>query len=114
MTPCEPIPISGGLWTIYPKRHCLWSKGVAWAEYEEFLRDLGDRSGLRVTYDRGRLEIVTTSAGHEARKELILRLVHVLSEEMGIELESRGGMTQKREQEGKGTEPDTCFYVTGR
>ena len=67
---------------------------------------------MRVTYDQGRLEIVTSAAGHEAWKEFILRLVHVLSEELGINLESRGGTTQKRKRDAKGAEPDTCFYVT--
>ena len=46
---------------------------------------------MRVTYNHGRLEIVTTSAGHEAWKGFVLRLVHVLSEELEIDLESRGG-----------------------
>ena len=32
---------------------------VAWEEYEELLQDLGDQPGLRVSYDEGRLEIMS-------------------------------------------------------
>lgn len=37
--------------------------------------------------------------------------MQVLSEELGIPLETRGSATWKRRSIRKGTEPDTCFYV---
>ena len=43
--------------------------------------------------------------------EFILRLAQVLSEELGLVLETRGSATWKRRASRKGTEPDTCFYV---
>ena len=46
---------------------------VAWEEYEELLQDLGDQPGLCVSYDEGRLEIMSPSAEHEEYKEIILR-----------------------------------------
>jgi len=85
---------------------------VSWDEYLGLLEELDDRPGLRVTYDQGRLEIVTTSFRHEQWKEFILGLVRVISDELNIPIESAGGATQKRMQDAKGTEPDTCFYVT--
>lgn len=84
---------------------------VTWEEYEHLLQDLDDRPGVRVSYDEGRLEIMSPSAEHEAYKEFILRLVHVLSEVRGITLETRGSATWKRASLRKGVEPDTCFYV---
>jgi Uma2 family endonuclease len=84
---------------------------VSWAAYEQLLSELGDGYGVRVGYDRGRLEVMSPSAKHEKLKELMLRLADSLAEELDCDLESFGSTTFKREGLGKGAEPDTCFYV---
>jgi Uma2 family endonuclease len=84
---------------------------VSWEDYENVLDDLGHRPGLRVAYDEGTLEIMTVSSEHEDYAEFILRLAGVLSEELDIQLETRGSTTWKREKLQKGLEPDTCFYI---
>jgi Uma2 family endonuclease len=84
---------------------------VPWSEYEQLLADLGEGYAVRVSYDHGRLEIVTPSSKHEKYKELILRLADTAADELGCELESFGSTTFKLEQLAKGVEPDTCFYV---
>jgi Uma2 family endonuclease len=84
---------------------------VAWDEYEQLLEELGDRPGVRVTYTQGRLEIMSPSEEHEQHKELILAVARVLSEELGLPLETRGSATRKHRGLGKGVEPDTSFYV---
>ena len=84
---------------------------VSWDEYEEILGGLVERPGLRVSYNEGRLEIMTPLPEHEEYKELILRIAGALSEELGILLETRGSATWKRRTLQKGAEPDTCFYV---
>jgi len=94
-----------------PDAAVLLLDGIGWDDYEQVLEDLGDRPGIRVTYDRGKLEIVTTSSEHEAWKEFILCLVFVLCEELNLNLQSYGGTTWKRKQDLRGTEADTCFYV---
>jgi len=94
-----------------PEAAVLVLDGITWEEYEQVLEDLDEHPGVRVTYDQGRLEIVTTSAAHEKRKDFILRLVHVLSEKLQVGIEALGGTTEKRKRDLKGTEPDTCFYV---
>jgi Uma2 family endonuclease len=94
-----------------PAGATLVFQDCSWDEYERVLRDLDDRPGLRVTYDDGRLQIVSPLAEHEEYKEFILFVVRVLSEVRGLELETRGSTTWKRRALRKGTEPDTCFYV---
>src|SRR5688572_29367395 len=84
---------------------------VSWAEYEQLLAELGEGYSVRVTYDDGRLEVVTPSRQHEKSKDFILRLAHVLAEEFGLSLESFGSTTFKQEVLKQGAEPDTCFYV---
>ena len=85
---------------------------VAWEEYEHLLAQMeSHHPGHRLSYDRGRLIVVSPSAEHEHYKEFVFRLVLTLSEELGLTLESRGATTFKNKLLGKGVEPDTCFYV---
>ncbi len=84
---------------------------ISWAAYEQLLSDLGDGYGVRVDYDQGKLSVMSPSARHEKCKELILRIVETIADELGCELESFGSTTFKRQDLGKGAEPDTCFYV---
>ncbi len=84
---------------------------VSWEEYEQLLANLGNSYGVRISYDQGRLEIMSPSLDHEMYKELILGLARIVAEESGLTLESRGSTTFKHEQFAGGAEPDTCFYV---
>ena len=93
-----------------PEGATLVFRDFTWAEYEQLLEDIAE-PGLRVTYDEGRLEIMSPSQEHEEYKDLILSLVRVLSAVRGIAVETRGSATWKRPAIRKGTEPDTCFYV---
>ena len=94
-----------------PPGAALVFQQVPWEEYEQLLKDLVDRPGVRVSYNEGRLEIMSPLPVHEEYKDSIYRMVCVFSEEIGIELETRGSATWKRRSIRKGTEPDTCFYV---
>ena len=84
---------------------------VSWEDYEGLLADLGDRPGVRVSYDEGRLQVMSPSAEHEDYKESVLCIARALSEEFDIPLETRGSTTWKRRALRKGVEPDTCFYI---
>ena len=84
---------------------------VSWEDYEDLLADLGNRPGVRVSYDEGRLEIVSPLPEHEKYKESVLCLARALSEELNIPLEAYRSATWKRSALRKGAEPDTCFYV---
>jgi Uma2 family endonuclease len=84
--------------------------GVSWRDYERIGRAFQDRP-IRVTYDRGRLEIMTTSPEHERRKSWVRRLVETLIEELGIDCVCLGSMTFKRKLKKRGLEPDECFWI---
>ncbi len=81
-----------------------------WAMYEGFLKALDNRP-VRVTYDRGHLEIMTLSFPHEKSSNLLGRLVEVLTEELNIPLQSAGSTTLKREDLDKGVEADQSYYL---
>ena len=84
---------------------------VPWSEYEQLLLDIGDGSNLRVSYDRGRMEIVAPLPIHEKYKSLIHDLVIILGEESNLPVEPFGSTTFKRELKSRGVEPDDCFYI---
>ena len=43
---------------------------VSWMEYEQLLADLGESYGVRVSYDNGRLEIMSPSLDHLSLSKL--------------------------------------------
>jgi Uma2 family endonuclease len=85
---------------------------VAWNEYEQLLHDLERWPGMRVSYNKGRLEIVSPSKKHEKIKSFIHDLVAVFCEEKQVRMENLGAATFRREPDAHGVEPDVCFYVT--
>jgi Uma2 family endonuclease len=95
-----------------PPGGVLSFEDVTWSEYEKLVEAMGNHGGVRVSYDSGRLEIMSPSDWHDYYKSLLGHLVGVLTEELDIEYASFGSATFKKEREAKGTEPDECFYFT--
>lgn len=85
---------------------------VPWDDYEQLLAHLGDSAGVRVSYDQGRLEIMSPSSKHEKFALLIPLLVFTAGEELDVVIEGLGSTTYKQEWLAKGVEPDGCFYVS--
>ncbi|MDX2041713.1 MAG: Uma2 family endonuclease [Acidobacteriota bacterium] len=83
---------------------------VEWEEYEELLEDIGEATHLRLTYDNGRLQIMSLSPEHEGIAGLLPHLILVLAEELGLDFLGLGSTTFKQQLKGKGTEPDDCYY----
>jgi len=83
---------------------------VTWEEYEELLDDIGEASHLRLTYDNGRLQVMSVSPEHEGISRLFPSLILVLADELDMNYLSRGSTTFKQPSERKGTEPDDCYY----
>lgn len=92
----------GGKLTLYD---------IGWEDYEQLLDHLGDASHFRITYDNGRLEIMSPSAKHEKYKNLLHDLVLILSDELDQEIISYGSTTLKLKPRSKGAEADDCFYI---
>jgi Uma2 family endonuclease len=93
-----------------PSEQRLRLSGIPWETYVLFSDGLGERH-IRVTYDRGEMEVMSPSFRHENRKKLLGRLVEVLTEEMNIDIASAGSMTCRREVLERGLEPDDCYWI---
>jgi Uma2 family endonuclease len=82
---------------------------ASWYLYERLLRDIGDRP-IRVTYDDGRMEIMSPLPEHERPKKLIGQLIEMLTFQIGMPRVSFGSTTFRRRDKAKGLEPDECYY----
>jgi Uma2 family endonuclease len=102
MTVATPQPAS--------RQQALRLDAVSWSQYERIGHLFQDRP-LRITFDNGRLEIMTTSAAHERHSRKIALLILVLVEELGLQMAGFGSMTFKQKPAKKGLEPDECFWI---
>jgi Uma2 family endonuclease len=88
----------------------LLLQGVDWQTYEKFLEAVGERH-LRLTYDRGNLELMAPSLNHEWWKRRLGCLMLPLAEELNVEIQGGGSTTFRREDLARGLEPDECFWI---
>ena len=85
--------------------------GATWDDYEHLLEEVGEASGLRISYNDGDLEVMTVSTEHERYADFIKRMVSALSIRMRINILFFGSSTMKKSKRHKGKEPDASFYV---
>jgi Uma2 family endonuclease len=94
---------------LTPPDEIIHLSGISWQTYETLLEELSDRR-LRLTYNRGNLEIMAPSPEHEFSKTLMGRFVETLAEESEVQIYPLGSTTFKRPKL-SGAEPDECYYI---
>ena len=85
-------------------------RGISWETYESLVRELEGQQ-LRLTYDRGMLEIMSPSPKHGNVGKLVARIVEMYTLEKSIPLVGFGNTTWKSKALKKGAEADECYYV---
>ncbi|PHJ68400.1 hypothetical protein VF14_28825 [Nostoc linckia z18] len=96
--------------TLLEPTEIIHLSGISWQTYENLLAELSVNRRLRLTYNRGSLEIMAPSPEHERYKRIAGRFVETLAEELKVRIECLGSTTFKR-PELSGAEPDECFYI---
>jgi Uma2 family endonuclease len=84
---------------------------VTWAEYSRYLRAFAERPRIRLTYDRGVLEIMCPLPEHELPAEAFGRFLVILCEELNQPMRAGGSMTLRRRRRRGGLEPDKCWWI---
>ncbi|AFY41279.1 Uma2 family endonuclease [Nostoc sp. PCC 7107] len=84
---------------------------ISWSAYEQILDALGDNRAARLTYYQGMLEIMTPLEEHESGSENIGMLIHLLTEELNLNIKSMASTTLKIPKSKVGAEPDKCYYI---
>ncbi len=92
-----------------PPLEIIHLSGISWQTYETLRSELSNRR-LRLTYNRGTLEIMAPSPEHELGKEVLGRFIETLAEETNLPIYPLGSTTFQR-PELSGAEPDKCFYI---
>ncbi len=72
---------------------------------------MDERGGVKMTYLKGALELMSPSMLHEDAKTIIARLIEVWAMERDVDLRGFGGTTFRREAKQRGLEPDECYKL---
>lgn len=88
----------------------LMLRQVSWDFYERLLEEV-DGQHLFISYDRGRLEMMSPSWRHEHYSQLLGALVRILASEFRLPLIAGGSTTFRIKASEAGLEPDGCFYI---
>jgi Uma2 family endonuclease len=84
---------------------------VSWDDYEELLDQVGEASGLRISYNEGTLQVMSLSPEHENYARFFEALITAIRLRLRIKILSFGSTTMRKSKKRKGKEPDACFYV---
>jgi Uma2 family endonuclease len=84
---------------------------IDWDDYEHLLDQIEGERHLRLTYDCGRLEIVSPRPEHGDYASFIDDLVRAFCDWRNIELQKYGNATWKKRVLKKGVEADSCYYI---
>jgi Uma2 family endonuclease len=85
-------------------------QNVSWETYESLLADL-ENSSVRLTYDNGKLELMSPLPKQGREQKLLGRLIEAYTEERNIPIAGFAQTTWRDRSEGKGLEPDECYYI---
>ncbi|MBE9076813.1 Uma2 family endonuclease [Romeria aff. gracilis LEGE 07310] len=86
-------------------------QNISWQTYQSLIKDFDSEPAIRLTYDRGTLEIRKPLDPHESYRKILGRLIEAATEELDLEIRSLGSRTGDREDLKKGLEPDQCYYI---
>src|ERR1041385_8248892 len=86
-------------------------RSMSWQDFEALLAIRGDRSGVRMYYLDGEIELVSPTKIHEGRKKTLARLLEIWAIESDVALNGFGSWTLKNELREAGAEPDECYIV---
>lgn len=94
---------------VHPKEQ----RFLTWTDWEGYLRcrEALDETGVRITYDRGRMELMSPSPEHEQGKSDLGRVLEVYLQERGIDFSTGGNPTMRKQSADRGLEPDECYYL---
>lgn len=94
-----------------PEEQRVLLEGMTWDHYRDLERIVDEQPGLRLTYVRGRLELMTLSHLHESVKMLMHDLLVILADEFDVSRKNGGSTAFRRKDLDRGLEPDQCYYL---
>jgi Uma2 family endonuclease len=97
---------------LSPPSQSMVLEDVDWRTYLRLSRIFDEQPGVRLNFNRGRLEIMAAlTLEHEDDARFLGRLVEVLTEELEMPIRAGKSTTMRRQFLQKGLEPDECFWI---
>ena len=96
--------------TLPRHRRGLVLEDIDWKTYSRLLKAFEERPGIRLTYDRGALEILPLFE-HDIDGRFLGRLIIALTEELGLPILCGGSTTLRRQLHQRGIESDECYWI---
>lgn len=87
---------------------------ISWQQYETLLTTLSSSRNLRLSYNKGLLEIMATSSQHEIIKSIIRRLLETYAWVENLDFYSYGSATFRNEAAARGLEADESYCIGQR
>src|SRR5207237_848805 len=84
---------------------------VDWKMYTRLLHIFAERPAIRLTYDRGALEIRSSSQRHERVAYLLGRFVDTLTDELKLRVRAGRCTTFRKRRRQRGLEPDNSYWI---
>src|SRR2546422_8379502 len=84
---------------------------IDWQTYTRLLRIFAERPSVRLTYDRGELEIMSPLREHENDAYLLGHMVDELTVELGLPMSPGRSTTFRRRLKQRGLEPDNSYWI---
>ena len=84
---------------------------VSWQQFEKLLAELGEDRQTRLTYCRGKLEMMTPVEAHQRCSKLIDSLILVILDELNAPVTPLSPVMLVHAELGYATEPDACYYL---
>ncbi|MEO6811974.1 MAG: Uma2 family endonuclease [Isosphaeraceae bacterium] len=85
-------------------------QGVGWDGYQALLALVADQ-GVRLTYDRGKIELMSPLWIHERYKKLFAYIIEAITDELDLPRVAAGASTFNSQALDRGLEPDECYYL---
>lgn len=82
-----------------------------WQTYTRLLHVFAEQPRIRLTYDNGRLEIMSPLFEHDDDGGFLGRMVETLTEELELPIHGGKSTTLRRKLKEKGIEADECFWI---
>lgn len=95
---------------IETSEHSVVLREVTWEVYQSLRSEEGNNH-LRMTYDRGELEIMSPSRKHEQISELTSLMICQWALVRRVEFALGGNTTFSRKDLARGLEPDHCYWI---
>ena len=96
--------------TSAPAQEMIALDNVSWELYDMLLDETSEQH-VRITYDNGRMVIMSPLPIHDLVKGFLGRLIEMATLEWNIPLRSYGSTTWKRQDLAKGLEADESYFI---